>query len=167
MIALTRKLCNCVLLESAWYYLCRLVTGGVMIPTSKSLSIPTTSVVVETSAWWSTLAFESVAMDSTGTSGMDASSMPSLWVVTSSSRVYFRGALAPPPWQLAFPMFSMGLPPLEICHNAFAPSWAKSWNKPYLVLIIIIILSSLSAGQGGGCTCTPPFTTVCKMVSLR
>ena len=24
----------------------------------------------------------------------------------------------------------LDLSPLEICHNAFAPSWAKSWNKP-------------------------------------
>jgi hypothetical protein len=43
------------------------------------------------------------------------------------------GALAPPPWKLAFPIFNMGLPPLEFCCYVFAPSWAKSWNKPWML----------------------------------
>jgi hypothetical protein len=65
--------------------------------------------------------------------------------IVSSGRVYFRGGghgvLTPPsPWKLAFPIFNMGFPPLdlhlppppptlEICY-LFAPSWIKSWNKP-------------------------------------
>ena len=60
------------------------------------------------------------------------------------SRVYFRGEparmcfrLHPPPSNWLSLLFYMGLPPpgfvfppLEIFHYVFAPSWAKSWNKP-------------------------------------
>ena len=67
------------------HYLRRLVTGGVIIPTLKSLFTPTTSVAVGTSALWSTLACVSEVMESTGTSRRAVSSMPSLWVLTSAN----------------------------------------------------------------------------------
>ena len=54
----------------------------------------------------------------------------------------------------------MDLPSLEICHNAFAPSWAKSWNKPCItcmyvcmyvcMYIMYIVLFGIRGGYAPG-----------------
>ena len=61
-------------------------------------------------------------------------------------RVYFRGCFhPPPPLEIYLPYIMLEgcppwiciphPPPLNICCYVFAPSWAKSWNKPLYIVI--------------------------------